>query len=173
MQTNENQNVRATALSKQPTHRGFRKLPILLIAILVALTISFFWQKIVFLAHSKSVTGVVTSVDSKIDSCGPHLLKPCTRFTAKIEYADSSGRNYEIFDTQWKDGERLPIEEAPFKPGAKVKLLDDPANPSNAIIDSFGEKWAAVIFPLVLIIVLLSYYKFPIVGSLLDMRRRN
>jgi len=136
-----------------------------------------------FLGRTKSTIATVQRIDGRNATCTEQVrIKkneyrtreyPCTQYTAVMQFVTDNGAT-ELFQHEagsvTEHNQPARNAYALFAVGEQVPILYDPANPDDAIIDHWGEKWGpTIIFGILGVGALLG----AIFGSKLQERERS
>ncbi|MBE9070572.1 DUF4870 domain-containing protein [Leptolyngbya cf. ectocarpi LEGE 11479] len=126
---------------------GFLSLVVIPMAMLLG---SMAWQnrRTSWLASLSPATGTVTKVMEKVDDYGDTVYKPVVTF--KVPQQES----YHVSPADWSNA-------LTYKKGESVDVLYSPADPADAIINEWFEKWGGVTIVLVFSAVLLGFAIIP------------
>ncbi|MGF1535684.1 MAG: DUF4870 domain-containing protein [Elainellaceae cyanobacterium] len=101
-----------------------------------------------WLATLSAMQGTVTQVLEKTEEDGDILYQPV------IKFKTASGESYQLSTLWWSDSPSHQV-------GESVEVLYPPANPDQAILNGWSEKWLMTTLALVLSTVLLVFSMIP------------
>lgn len=110
-------------------------------------------QQYLFLRSAQVGTATVESVESRNDSCRRNggssrsryrrsTAYDCTKFSAKLTFFTPDGRPVSFFRSAGSvPGHNVSIGRASYRTAQQFEVYYDPADPREAVIDSWGDKW--------------------------------
>lgn len=105
---------------------------LLLSAIGLAASLFLYQQTQSFVANANTAIGTVTKINTQVSQS--NFSRSETLFVANIQYTTNDAQAV-TFDS------RIRYNQTSMTPGRQVKILYDPAEPQEAVIDSFVSIW--------------------------------